>query len=70
MILPSKSMIDAEFHRDIGIKEWSDDVKDLIKMSNDKSLLESKEHIFFFQSYVIQMYTEIERLMTICVSTK
>ena len=65
--LPSKSVVEADFLRQVAVKDWSEEFKEYIKLCNNGKLVESKQHIFMFESYMFQMYDYDTRYMTICV---
>ena len=61
-------MVNDEFHRDVSLKDWSDELKGYIRHWNGGELLPSKENMFIFESIVFEVVDEDgERFMTIGV---
>ena len=68
MPLPTKAMVDQDLLRQITVKEWSDEVKEYIKVCNEGNLLQSLEHFFLLQAYVFDISQgEDTRILTIGV---
>ena len=55
MILPTKSMVDQDILREISIKDWSQEIKEYIRICNQNNLLASPEHFFLLHAYVFDI---------------
>ena len=62
-------MIEQDLLREVSIKDWSQEIREYIKVCNGNMLLATEEHFFLLHAYVFDISEgEDTRFMTIGVS--